>query len=516
MALLFDSLVLNVITFLTSVTLILYLYFTRKYKLWKNRGIPYIKPLPFVGNFKDVVLQKYGIGHYLKIVYDEHKDKPYVGVFAFHQPALVVHDLDLIKSVLVKDAQVFINHKFTVQEATDPLLHNNIFTLKGQKWRHMRTYLSPTFTSGKMKNMFYLVNKCAKELVEYVDKTHSPTVHVKETMARFTTDVIASCALGLDTGSLQSEDPKFRHMLRNVFNLSPLKAVASALAFFSPDLLKILRIKIIDDNVTDFVRNSVWETVEYRQKNGIIRKDFLDMMIELRKKMQQDPSSGINRDTDRMEDDFVAQAFIFVTAGFETSSSTMSHALYELALHPEMQHRLRAEITNVLAKHDQCVTYEGIQEMPYLDMVVCETLRKYPIVTFLDRDTNTDYKLPPPNEKVMDATLPAGAAVYIPVLGIHYDPKYYPEPDNFDPERFTEENKKSRPNFSYLPFGEGPRICIGMRFGIMQTKTGLIHILSNYEVSPAKDTPIPLTFDPKPFLLTSLGTLPLNFTKIST
>ncbi|KAJ4432906.1 hypothetical protein ANN_15163 [Periplaneta americana] len=256
MALLFDSLALNVITFLSSVTLILYLYFTRKYKLWKNRGIPYIKPLPFVGNFKDVVLQKNGIGHYLKTIYDEHKDKPYVGIFAFHQPALV------------KDAQVFMNHKFTVEKARDPLLHNGIFSLKGQKWRHMRTYLSPTFTSGKMKNMFYLVDKCAQQLVEYLDKTQSPTVHAKETMARFTTDVIASCAFGLDTGSLQSEDAEFRQMLCKVFTFSPLKSIASALAFFSPNLLMVLRIKIVEDSVTDFVRNSVWDTVEYRSVFG--------------------------------------------------------------------------------------------------------------------------------------------------------------------------------------------------------------------------------------------------------
>ncbi|KAJ4432905.1 hypothetical protein ANN_15162 [Periplaneta americana] len=131
MAVIFDSLALNVITFLSSVTLILYLYFTRKYKLWKNRGIPYINPLPFVGNIKDVVLQKCGAGLYLKTIYDEHKDKPYVGIFAFDQPALVIHDLELIKSVLVKDAHVFIDRKFTVEKARDPLLHNGIFTLKG-------------------------------------------------------------------------------------------------------------------------------------------------------------------------------------------------------------------------------------------------------------------------------------------------------------------------------------------------------------------------------------------------
>jgi len=89
-----------------------------------------------------------------------------------------------------------------------------------------------------------------------------------------------------------------------------------------------------------------------------------------------------------------------------------------------------------------------------------ETLRKYPILPFLDRKCCIDYELPAPTGK-KKIKLPGGTGVYIPVLGIHYDPKYFPEPEKFDPDRFTEENKGSRPKYTYLPFGEGPRMCIG-------------------------------------------------------
>jgi cytochrome P450 family 6 len=92
--------------------------------------------------------------------------------------------------------------------------------------------------------------------------------------------------------------------------------------------------------------------------------------------------------------------------------------------------------------------------------VFTETLRKYPILPFLDRACFTDYELPSPSGNGT-ITLPAGTGVFMPVLAIHYDPQYYPEPEKFDPERFTEENKRSRPKYSYIPFGEGQRGCIG-------------------------------------------------------
>jgi cytochrome P450 family 6 len=92
--------------------------------------------------------------------------------------------------------------------------------------------------------------------------------------------------------------------------------------------------------------------------------------------------------------------------------------------------------------------------------VFTETLRRYPVLPFMDRTSLCDYELPAPNG-TGTVTLPAGTAVYIPSLALHNDPTYYPEPEKFDPERFTEENKLRRPNYTYLAFGEGPRMCVG-------------------------------------------------------
>lgn len=152
-----------------------------------------------------------------------------------------------------------------------------------------------------------------------------------------------------------------------------------------------------------------------------------------------------------------AQAFVFFAGGFETSSTTMQFALYELTLNPEVQEKARQEILKVLAKHDGKITYEAIYEMDYLGRVIDETLRKYPPIPILQRECNKDFTIP--DTKVV---IPTGVTVQVPVLGLHMDPEYFPNPEKFDPDRFKEEEKAKRHHYVYVPFGEGPRNCIGM------------------------------------------------------
>jgi cytochrome P450 family 6 len=166
----FQSTALSIITIFTVFVSGLYFYFTRNFNFWKKLGIPHIKPLPFVGSIKELVFLKIGIGQYLQKIYYDFKDDPYVGIFAFDQPGLVIRDLNLVKTILVKDAQIFIDRIITFNEVVDPFFGKTMFTLKGQRWRHMRVNVTPVFTSGKMKKMFCLVEKCAQELVHYLDK----------------------------------------------------------------------------------------------------------------------------------------------------------------------------------------------------------------------------------------------------------------------------------------------------------------------------------------------------------
>ncbi|KAH0813543.1 hypothetical protein GEV33_009247 [Tenebrio molitor] len=197
-------------------------------------------------------------------------------------------------------------------------------------------------------------------------------------------------------------------------------------------------------------------------------------------------------DTALTMNELAAQAFVFFLAGFETSSNTMTFCLFELVSNPDIQEKLPQEVKDILDKYDNKLTYGGVIEMHYMEKVINETLRKYPPVPFLNRVCTKDYHVPG-----TDFIIEKGTKVMIQVLGIQRDPEHYPDPEKFDPERFSEENKKTRHPYTFLPFGEGPRICIGLRFGMMQTKVALTILLKNYKFSLGSKTALPLKFDPK-------------------
>jgi cytochrome P450 family 6 len=171
MLLILQSLTFSLISIIAALFIGLYFYVTRNFNFWQKLGIPYVKPAPFVGNLKDCVLLKTSIAEQLQRIYRENSDKPYVGMFSFDKPSLLIRDLELVKNILVKDFQNFIDHVFTADEKIDPIFGNNLAVLKGQLWRHIRTNLTPGFTSGKTKMMFCLVDTCGKELAECLNKT---------------------------------------------------------------------------------------------------------------------------------------------------------------------------------------------------------------------------------------------------------------------------------------------------------------------------------------------------------
>ena len=170
MLLILQSLTFYLISVIAAIFIGLYFHFTRNFNFWQKLGIPYVKPTPFVGNLKDCVLMKTTIGEQLQRIYNEHSDKPYVGIFSFDKPSLLIRDLELVKNILVKDFQFFMDRTLSFENKYDSLIGNTMFGLRGQLWRHLRTNLTPVFTSRKMKMMFYLVDTCGKELANCLEK----------------------------------------------------------------------------------------------------------------------------------------------------------------------------------------------------------------------------------------------------------------------------------------------------------------------------------------------------------
>lgn len=267
-----------------------------------------------------------------------------------------------------------------------------------------------------------------------------------------------------------------------------------------PFLSQFLRVRTFPKTMEKSMISIIEETANYREKNNIIRNDFLDLLIDIKKKenLNEQRNGKGNEGSVLMENDLkmdlelmTAQCFVFFAAGFETSSSVLSYCLFELTVNEDIQNKLRSEIDEVLKKHNGEITYQAIQEMTYLEQVILETLRKYPTLPFLTRICTQPYKIPD-----TDLVVDEGTRVFISVYALHHDPKYFPEPEKFLPERFSPENKLSIPPYAYLPFGEGPRNCIGLRFGLLQTKTGILTILSKYKLIKTADTPNQLSFLP--------------------
>ncbi|XP_063243313.1 cytochrome P450 6j1-like [Bacillus rossius redtenbacheri] len=533
MAILFNSWLLDATSILVTGFVILYFYITRNFNYWEKRGVRSVRPKPFLGSISSILLLRESIGCWLARNYRETVGEKFFGAYFVDKPALVVRDLELVKNIFVKDAHAFLDRNFSAREDVDPLFTKNLFGLKGKKWRHLRVKLSPTFTSGRMKKMFYLVDECGKQLASCLQQSASSgkPVNVKETMARYSTDVISSCAFGVNTNAQVDPQCEFRAVLKRVFERESLfDKIASIMVFILPFFLRLFRLKVIAYDIEDLVRKMFWDVVEQRRKTGESRNDFMDLMLKIidegevrsedandQEEINKDNSYSLtgfskaeSTDFEMKNDDFVAQAFVFLLAGFETSSSVLNYALYELALNPDVQEKLRTEVTSTLAASGGKMTYETVVGMTYLEMVVSETLRKYPTLSFLERMCLSDYKIP--GTKL---TIEKGIQVMIPVLGIHSDPEYYPDPTKFDPERFSAENKSKIPPYAFLPFGEGPRICIGMRFGQMQVKTALIHVLRSFRVRACAVTPEPpLTYQPHALTHTPRENIVLTFTKV--
>jgi cytochrome P450 family 6 len=287
--------------------------------------------------------------------------------------------------------------------------------------------------------MFSTIDQVSIQLMSTIEERLSKSnnyLDAKDVLARFTTDVIGNTAFGLECNSLNNKESKFYEMGTDI--LVPRSSIFERfLRNTFKSLARKFHVKLIPDHIANFYMDVTKETVSYREKNPHIkRQDFMNLLVELKQK---------NVIT---VEQIAAQSFIFFLAGYETTSSTMTFCLYELAIDEEIQEKARESVKNVLKKHDNKFTYEAISEMEYLEQCVNETLRKYPVVTNLQRVNNKPVQLA--STKI---TLPANQAIWIPVHAIHYDPEIYPDPQKFDPDRFSEEEISKRDSMSFLPFG---------------------------------------------------------------
>ncbi|KAH8401698.1 hypothetical protein KR009_007401, partial [Drosophila setifemur] len=493
---------------LGAITLAVW-YVHQNFTYWKRRGIAHDTPSIPAGNTKGF-MKTLHISDIFRNAYEKYKgsEGPFVGLYFFFKRFAIVTDIDFAKTVLIREFEKFHDRGVFHNERDDPLTAN-LVNIEGPKWKTLRQKLTPTFTSGKMKNMFPTVLDVGDEFVRVFDEkiaASQDALEVGDLLARFTADVIGSCAFGLDCHSLRDPTAEFVKMGRVAITERRHGKTMDLLLFGAPKLAEKLRMKASVQKVEDFYMNIIKDTVDYRVKNNVKRNDFMDMLIDMKLKYDNG-----NKQDGLTFNEIAAQAFIFFLAGFETSSTTMGFALYELASNQDIQDKLRAEIDEVLAKNNGKLTYDSMREMTYMEKVIDETMRKRPVVGHLIRVATQRYEHSNPKYYIEE-----GTGVVVPTLAIHYDPEFYPEPEKFIPERFDEDQIQQRPACTFLPFGEGPRNCIGLRFGKMQVVVGMSLLIHNFkfEVHPSK-TQIPLKYRNDDILLSAEGGIHLKVTRIA-
>uniref|UniRef100_A0A665TZK8 unspecific monooxygenase n=1 Tax=Echeneis naucrates TaxID=173247 RepID=A0A665TZK8_ECHNA len=445
-------------TLLVAFITLLLVYIYWPYGTFKKMGIPGPKPLPFFGT---MLSYRKGI-----TTFDEECFNKYGktwGIFDGRQPVLCITDPGMIKTVLIKECYSLFTNRRNLR--LNGQLYDAVSIAEDDQWRRIRSVLSPSFTSGRLKEMFSIMKHHSANLIRSMNKKaeKGEALDLKEFFGPYSMDVVTSTAFSVDIDSLNNPSDPFVTNIKKMLKFDFLDPLL--LTLFSPSLHL-------------FLKN--W-SFPFSLLANQSRVDFLQLMIDSQKNNEVGQDKGLS------DHEILSQAMIFLFAGYETSSSSLTFLAYNLATNPHTMKRLQEEIDSTFSNKAP-IEYQALMQMEYLDSVINESLRLYPIAQRLERVAKETVE-------INGIVIPKDMVVMVPVWPLQRDPQLWPEPELFKPERFSKENKGSIDPYTYMPFGAGPRNCIGMRFALVMMKLALVEILQRYSFAACKETEIPLELD---------------------
>lgn len=307
---------------------LIYYLSQRRHNYWSSRGFVQCEPKFLFGNIQPMIKQQMSFGEVLASLYEKSKVHKLVGIYFMYKPAILVNDPVLLQHVFIKNFTNFHDRPVNIDLDVDPI-QDNLFNTPGKKWRDLRTKLSPTFTSGKLKGMFSIITDCSNVLDKYlVDnvKSGNDVFEFRDLFARFNTNIISSVAFGIDNDCINEPDHIFRKMGIRIFEMSFKTKFQASCAMFVPALKKIMKFKFTPDDVEAFFRGVVQQTINYRKQNNFERNDFMQLLIQLKDQGFLSADKGetkwAEKDANQSQelkklglDELIANAFLFFVAG---------------------------------------------------------------------------------------------------------------------------------------------------------------------------------------------------------
>ena len=469
-------------------------YLYQKHNYWKKNGIPTVKGcVPLLGHMLPMITKRMNFSEFIHLGYEEHKDHSMVGIYKGTRPVLIVRDPNLVKIVLQSNFSSFHENGHKIVPEADPLLSKNPFFCYGETWSTSRKRLTYAFSNVRLKILFAAVSEVCKKFEDFLNgrlKTSNKyEVDMKTLFLRFTGEVVANAGLGIEGYCFEDDAgaSAFHKLVGNTF----AESLGSMIAFHYPGISRLLKLSLLPKSIDGFFRKVVSENLKMRRKDSTPRNDFLQLMIDMEK-----TGEVIDEET------VSAHAVSFYLDGTETSSITLNFIGHNLAAHPEIQEKLRKEVRSTIEKHGG-LTFEALKDMTYMNQVINESQRLHSAIGFLHKTCTEEFELQ--GSDGLTCRIKPGIEVDISVFGLHGDPKYWVNPDVFDPERFNDERKQTIEKMTFLPFGEGPRICVGMRMALLQVKACLATLMNNYKLELSPRTQVPLKMSPHYFFPEPIG-----------
>ncbi|XP_040072799.1 cytochrome P450 3A9 [Ixodes scapularis] len=402
----------------------------------------------------------------------------YGDVFGFYNgdvPTLVVKDLDFLSYVFIKNFSNFMNRGVTMRtDEQHELLGRSLLHAQGLQWKRTRSCVSYAFTASKFKQVFPHMDRSCDRLLEAVrERANSGKEEsVGDLFKPLTMDYISGASFGIQTSFQEEKNHPLFLMAKKVLPgtmTGPFHMIAQATTTLKDLVAPLLWLNSKLGSFTyDKFSKLAYKAVEARRKNPSPRSmDILQIMLEAETDENFEGTEvkngqiKVQKKLTRTE--VSVNTGVLLIAGFGTTSAALSNLSFVLAKYPEVQDKVREEVNAAMRKHGR-INYAAVTEdLKYLSNVVDETLRIYPVVVaFNTRSALNDFEYEGVKYK-------AGLSIMSPTIEIQKDPRFWTEPEKFDPDRFLPENVALQHTMAYQPFGQGPRNCIGKRLALLET-----------------------------------------------
>lgn len=375
----------------------------------------------------------------------------------------VINQPDLVHRVLVDEVKEFPKNQL-LGHLLEPLLGESIFTTNGEQWKKQREMLNPSFEMTRISHVFGLMNDAVKEMLERFNRlSQEPAFDIDPEMTYVTADIIFRTILSsrLDRDDAMRiihafvtfQEETARTAMRTMFK------IPEWLWFLTGESKRIRAGNEIRDVLSDIIRPRFEAS-----RNGNIgdEKDILASLL-----LAVDAQSGEKFSFEEILDQ-VAMLFL---AGHETSASALTWAVYLLALYPESQEKAYAEVKERIGSGEFDAL--SVKQFEYITNIFKETLRLYPPVGFFARENIQ-------KTTMREKTIEKGSSIVVAPWLIHRHHEFWENPNGFDPDRF--DDPKTIQKDTYLPFGMGPRICIGASFAMQEAVLILASIVREFKI----------------------------------